>query len=128
MIVSIVIFSQYFFQWILPGGKNFQLIAWLRQYLPFLNIFSQEILQGGKSVGLPHIAYTVIIKLRPQACNFVKKETAQVLSCEFCETFKKTFFTEHLWATACLTLSGALWKIRIESVVFMFYIIPKGAQ
>ena len=100
MIVSIVIFSQYFFQWILPGGKNFQLIAWLRQYLPFLNIFSQEILPGGKSVGLPHIAYTVIIKLRPQAYNFVKKETAQVFSCEFCETFKKTFFTEHLWATA----------------------------
>ena len=32
-----------------------------------------------------------------QACNFIKKETlAQVLSCEFCEIFKNTFFTEHL--------------------------------
>ena len=34
----------------------------------------------------------------PQACNFIKKETlAQVFSCEFCEIFKNTFFTEHLW-------------------------------
>ena len=32
--------------------------------------------------------------LRPKACNFIKKETlAQVLSCEFCEISKKTFFT-----------------------------------
>ena len=30
--------------------------------------------------------------------NFIKKETlAQVFSCEFCEIFKNTFFTEHLW-------------------------------
>ena len=29
--------------------------------------------------------------------NFIKKETlAQVFSCDFCEIFKKTFFTEHL--------------------------------
>ena len=35
--------------------------------------------------------------LQPQACNFIKKETlAQVFSCEFCEIFKNTFFTEHL--------------------------------
>ena len=33
--------------------------------------------------------------------NFIKKETlAQVFSCEFCETSKNTFFTEHLWTTA----------------------------
>ena len=38
---------------------------------------------------------------RPQACNFIKKETlAQVFSCEFCEISKNTFFTEHLLATA----------------------------
>ena len=29
---------------------------------------------------------------RPEACNFIKKETvAQVFSCEFCESFKNTF-------------------------------------
>ena len=30
---------------------------------------------------------------RPQTCNFIKKETlALVLSCEFCEIFKNTYF------------------------------------
>ena len=38
---------------------------------------------------------------RPQACNFIKEETlAQVLSCEFSEISKNTFFTEHLRMTA----------------------------
>ena len=38
-----------------------------------------------------------LVKLQATACNFIKKETlAQVLSCEFCEFFKDTFFTEHL--------------------------------
>ena len=33
--------------------------------------------------------------------HFIKKDTlAQVFSCEFCETDKNAFFTEHLWATA----------------------------
>ena len=32
------------------------------------------------------------------ASNFIKKETlAQVFSCQFCETSKNTFLTEHLW-------------------------------
>ena len=40
-----------------------------------------------------------------QACNFIKKETlAQVFSCEFCEIFKNTFFTEHLWTTASIII------------------------
>ena len=40
-----------------------------------------------------------LIKL-PEACNFIKKETtANLFFCEFCKIFK-TFFTEHLWATA----------------------------
>ena len=35
---------------------------------------------------------------RPEACNFIKKETvAQVFSCEFCEIYKNTFYyREHL--------------------------------
>ena len=38
-----------------------------------------------------------LIKL-PKPCNLIKKETlAQVFSCEFCENFKNTFFTEYLW-------------------------------
>ena len=36
-----------------------------------------------------------------QKKDFIKKEAlAQVFSCEFCEIFKNTFFTEHVWATA----------------------------
>ena len=38
---------------------------------------------------------------RPEACNFIKKETlAQVFSCDICEIFNNTFFTEHVRATA----------------------------
>ena len=34
---------------------------------------------------------------QPQACNFIKKEVlAQLFSCEFCEIFNNTFFTETL--------------------------------
>ena len=35
-----------------------------------------------------------------QACNFIKKRLAQMLSCEFCKVFRNTFFTEHLWTIA----------------------------
>ena len=35
------------------------------------------------------------------ATLLINNETlAQVFSCEFCEMFKNTFFTEHLWVTA----------------------------
>ena len=35
-------------------------------------------------------------KVTGQACTFIKTENlAQVFSCEFCENFKNTFFTEH---------------------------------
>ena len=41
----------------------------------------------------------------PEACNFIKNETlAQVFSCEFCEIYKNTLFTEHLWTTAYLAV------------------------
>ena len=39
-------------------------------------------------------------KVAGLACNFSKKDTlAQVLSCEFCEIFKNTFFKENLRTT-----------------------------
>ena len=45
-----------------------------------------------------------LIKLRPQACNVIKKETlTQLSSSEFCKISKNTFFTEHLWTTASVT-------------------------
>ena len=49
-----------------------------------------------------------------QFCNFIKKEaTVQVVSCEFCEMFQKTFFTKHLraigkkWVENLLTKNGS---------------------
>ena len=32
--------------------------------------------------------------------TLLKRTLAQVLSCEFCEISKNTFFTEHFWMTA----------------------------
>ena len=49
------------------------------------------------------------------ANNFINKKTlAQLFSCEFCEIFKNTFFTEHLWMTASVCLNVILW--------FFFYL------
>ena len=43
----------------------------------------------------------VFCKKRPEAFNFIKKETlAQVFSCTYCEISWNTFFIQHLWATA----------------------------
>ena len=45
--------------------------------------------------------FNKVAGLRPETCNFIKKETlAQVISGEFYEISKNTIFTEHLWATA----------------------------
>ena len=42
--------------------------------------------------------FNKVVGLRPEACNFIKKEAlAQVFSCEFCEISKNTFIIEHLW-------------------------------
>ena len=39
--------------------------------------------------------------LGTRACNFIKKDTlTQVFSYEFWESFKRIFFTGHLWTTA----------------------------
>ena len=35
------------------------------------------------------------IKLQAQACK--KKTLEKVFSCEFCEIYKNTSFTEHIW-------------------------------
>ena len=55
---------------------------------------------------------------RPQACDYIKKETlAQVFSCEFCAIFKSTFFTEHLWTTASEP------KLTLVSLFEGFYLV-----
>ena len=45
--------------------------------------------------------FNKVAGLRPEACNFIKKKTlTQMYSCEFCEIYKNTFFTEHVQPTA----------------------------
>ena len=55
----------------------------------------------GKRTGV-----SFLIKLQasgPQTCSFINIETlAQVLSGEFCEISKNTFFTEHIWVTVSM--------------------------
>ena len=45
-----------------------------------------------------HAGVSFLIEL--QETIFKKETPSQVLSCEFCEIFKNTLFTEHLRATA----------------------------
>ena len=62
---------------------------------------SLEILQNSQESTCAGVYF--LLKLQASACNSIKKQTlAQVFSCEFCEIFKNTFFTEHLQATASL--------------------------
>ena len=46
------------------------------------------------------ILYLTESAKRSEACNFIKKVTLTLFSCEFCEISKNNFFTEHLWTTA----------------------------
>ena len=58
--------------------------------------------------------------LRPEACNFIKKETlALVLSCEFYEISKNTLFTEHLWTTASVIRIKANFPFVTPSLVLV---------
>ena len=74
-------------------------------------IFKKVFLKISKhSQGNTFVRVFSLIQLQGPACNFIKKETlAQVFSCKLCETFKSTFFTKHLWATAsvyCFSLQN----------------------
>ena len=47
---------------------------------------------------------------RPEACNFIKKETlVQVFSCEFCEIYKNTLY----YRTPLVAASGVLVSFAI---------------
>ena len=56
-------------------------------------------------------------KCRPEACNFIKKESLpHMFSCEFYKISKNAFFTEHLRTTTS-------WKYYAEPVSFFIIII-----
>ena len=49
----------------------------------------------------PEVFYKKCFKNAAWGVQLFKKETpTQVFSCKFCEIFKSTFFTEHLWTIA----------------------------
>ena len=53
--------------------------------------------------------FNKVAGLRPEACNFIKKESlAQVFSCEFCEISKNTFFHRTPLVAASKNLSWLL--------------------
>ena len=53
---------------------------------------------------------------KPEACNFVKKETlAQVLSFDSCQISKISFFAENLWTTASVVLTSL---IKIKEFIY----------
>ena len=57
--------------------------------------------RNSKCAVMPWAIFRLEIKSQALVCNFINKEAlVWVLSCEFCEIFKNSFFTEHLRATA----------------------------
>ena len=67
----------------------------------------------------------VLIRFQDVGQQLYQKETpAQLSSCEFCETFKKTFFTDHLWTTASVLYYNALYISNI-SYLYSVNISPR---
>ena len=64
-----------------------------------LEVFCRKgVLRNFASLTGKHLCQSLfLIKV---AALLKKKTLVQVLSCEFCEISKITFFTKHLWATA----------------------------
>ena len=58
-----------------------------------------KILQNSQENTCARVFFNKVAGLRPQPCNFIKNET-QLSSCEFCEIFKYSFFTEHFRMTS----------------------------
>ena len=50
--------------------------------------------------------------------SFLIKSLTQVFSCEFCEISYKTFFTEHLWATASERLEDLAKNLQSEAATW----------
>ena len=94
-------------QFIFPSLISKQILSTLRSFsisfLPVIHRCSVEkvflkISQNSQKNTCTWVSFNKVAGLRPEACNFIKKETlAQVFSCEFCEIFKNPFFIEQLW-------------------------------
>ena len=73
----------------------------LKNFAIFIGKHLSESLFFNKVAGPPTSRNVQAVGL--EACSFIKKDIlTQVFRCEFCETFKNTFFIEHLWTTASI--------------------------
>ena len=56
--------------------------------------------------------------IKPQACNFIKKETlAQVFSCEFREIFKNTYFYRILPVAASVEINTFCQELKYDRML-----------
>ena len=64
--------------------------------------------------------------------SLIKEAVEQMFSCEICKIFKNTFFTKHLWATACKSswsqfslhsiILVAIWMFNMYSKTFIRFL------
>ena len=107
---NIILFMEKAFQIFQCIERGFQ-----KQYLGgvLLRKVFLEILQISQENTCARVSF--LIKLLPEACNFIKNETlAQVFSCEFCVISNNTFFIEHL-----------RWLLLKFSIFFLFNFAPQ---
>ena len=103
-------------------NRNKNLILYLGKKLSeavarrcFVKMVFLEISQNLQENNCARVSF--LIKLHPEACNFIKKETlAQVFSCEFCVISNNTFFIEHL-----------RWLLLKFSMLFLFNFLPRSS-
>ena len=61
--------------------------------------------------------FNKVAGLTPEECNFIKKETlTQALCCEFYGISNKTFFTEHLCATAFINIKKRTYYCNLSNL------------
>ena len=64
-----------------------------------------KISQNSQENTCASVSFSKVTDLRPKLQTLL-----QEFSCEFCEIYKNTFFTEHLWATASVSNVIFCWQ------------------
>ena len=90
-IFSLVIFKIFWNFWNNSRNKYTQ-----RQ--PFSGVYKIDVLKETANFTKKHQCWSHFLEKSPEIKRLRNKDTqkAQLFSCEFCEAFKNTFFTEHL--------------------------------
>ena len=75
-----------------------QYYEWQKQ--PLQVFYKKDILKNFTKFTGKHLCLTLFLQASGLQFYLKRDYLAQVFSCEFCEIFKNTFFTEYLWTTA----------------------------